>query len=122
MDIQSFAFGMLAALGLLSLVALVVGLFKVSKHEKTLKSLEEIIDNAERSLSERLDNETKEIHGRIDRAIDELLKRIEIGESDTINKLNRVIDRNENVLSNKITEVKTSLQELQKNVVQQINS
>jgi biopolymer transport protein ExbB/TolQ len=112
MDIQSFAFGMLAALGLLTLVAIVVGLFKVYKHGIRLDSTEENMNHVERSINDRMDHENRELNDRIDRMLDELLKRIEVGEAETLNKVNRNIDRNENLLSNKIAELRTRVHEL----------
>jgi hypothetical protein len=112
MDIQSFAFGMLAALGLLTLVAIVVGLFKVYKHGNRLDSTEENMNHVERSINDRMDHENRELNDRIDRMLDELLKRIEVGEAETLNKVNRIIDRNENLLSNKIAELRTRVHEL----------
>lgn len=112
MDIQSFALGMLAALGLLSLVAIVVGLFKVYKHEKRLDSTEKYTNQVERSINDRMDHEHNELSNRIDQVLDVLLKRIEAGETETLSKVNRIVDRNENLLSNKIAELRTRIHEL----------
>lgn len=143
MDIQSFAFGMLAALGLLAIVAIVVGLFKVYKHGNRLDSIEENMNQVERSINDRIDKVESDIDQRVsgietrlEVILDTLLKRIEIGENETLSKVNRTIDRNENLLSNKIAELKTrvhelaiyqdlehhKLQDLQSNAVHQINS
>ena len=55
MNTLSFAFGMLAMVGLIMLIATVVGLVKVYKHQTQIKDLHEIVYSMNREIHQKVD-------------------------------------------------------------------
>lgn len=123
MDTQSFAFGMLTAFGLLMVATIVFGIFKVIAQGKQIKHLEDALNNVEKEIHGRIDesynnNDQRMTHidDRLDRAVDTLMLHIDAREKDFESRINRTIDRNENVNHKKLEDLKRSL------TVEQINS
>lgn len=82
MDFMSFTFGILAVMGLLFIVALIVGLVKVSKHERKLKEIEA-------SICENIEH----LHRCVEATNNELVSQTSRVENNIMNEIER-IDRN----------------------------
>ena len=116
MDTQSFAFGMLTAFGLIMVATIVFGIFKVIKQGKQIKHLEDVMKNIEDGVHRRMneiengtDQRMNSIEERLDRAVDTLMQHIDVREKEFESRINRTIDRNENVTHKKIEDLKRSL-------------
>jgi biopolymer transport protein ExbB/TolQ len=114
---------MLTAFGLLMVATIVFGIFKVIAQGKQIKHLEDALNNVEKEIHGRIDesynnNDQRMTHieDRLDRAVDTLMLHIDAREKDFESRINRTIDRNENVNHKKLEDLKRSL------TVEQINS
>ena len=64
METLSFTFGVLSMIGLLSVIAIVVGTIKVLKQQKTTRHLERRLDVLEENLFKYIDSKTQILHDR----------------------------------------------------------
>jgi predicted Holliday junction resolvase-like endonuclease len=62
MNTLSFAFGMLAVVGLLILIATVVGLVKVYNHQSYIKELNDEVYSMNRDIHQKVDTSNERMH------------------------------------------------------------
>jgi len=66
MEILSFTFGVLLMIGLLSIIAIVVGTVRVLKQQKAIRQLQDQLTDLERNVYEQIVEESRMITNRID--------------------------------------------------------
>ena len=62
MNTLSFAFGMLAVVGLFTLVAAIVGLVKVYNHQSYIKELNDEVYSMNRDIHQKVDTSNERMH------------------------------------------------------------
>jgi len=77
MEILSFAFGVLSMIGLLFVIAIVIGAVKVIKQGKRIEELEQQVSDNMRDVMETTHHRFEETHRNLDQRIDDTHRRID---------------------------------------------
>ena len=93
METLSFAFGVLSMIGLLLVIAVVVGALKVIKQQKQIKDLEQYVSDINQDVRRQITGEGQYLHGRIDRMEDTFPRKINDQITDSVTQCNSYTDK-----------------------------
>lgn len=105
MNTLSFAFGMLAVVGLFTLVAAIVGLVKVYNHQSYIKELNDEVYSMNREIHQKVDTTNEKLHTVIN-SVETVLRNQIVKERD---EMLRYIDSRSDKLETKLTTNKKDL-------------
>lgn len=93
METMSFAFGALSMIGLLLIVTIVVGVVKVIKLEKQIKSLEKSLNDMTSDIWQNLHELSRNAHDRIDKVEEYIPQAINDQITDSVTQCNSYTDK-----------------------------